>query len=243
MNPSRSSAEQKHLRSDGVFEERVQALISPSSLRKYKSQHDEYRCHWFPRLLASILVTGGTVLYGKNPSYLKFRAVEVIARVPYHSWQGVGFLLLTLFYRDETRALELAQTAEFARIAQDNETMHVVVISALAEQEERSWFLRDTVAPLCFAFFYFIMSWLMYLIKRRWSFELNYLFEQHAFDQYELFLQQRKAELSKKTVRSTYLSWYGRHPKNQYDFFVTIRNDEIIHRNDSINMIATMGLM
>ncbi len=242
MKSSSQSSEKKHLRSDQVFEQRVRVLVSPSGLKKYKAQHDGYRCHWLPRLLASILVMGGTLLYGQNPSYLKFRAVEVIARVPYHSWQGVGFLLLTLFYTDEKRALQLAQTAEFARIAQDNETMHVVVISALAEQEERSWFLRDTVAPLCFAFFYFMMSWLMYLIKRRWSFELNYLFEQHAFDQYELFLKQQKVQLLQKRVQSDYLSWYGRHPNNQYDFFVSIRNDEIIHRNDSIDMIVALGL-
>lgn len=228
------------LRSDQVFEERVVQLFDQTLLKSYKTQHDGYRCHWLPRLFALMLVTGGTVLYGKNPSYLKFRAVEVIARIPYQSWQSVSFLLLTLFYRDEKRALLLAQTAEFARIAEENETMHVVVISSIAAKEEKERFFRDTAAPLFFAMFYSVVSFLLFLIKKSWSFELNYLFEQHAFNQYQLFLDQRKEALLEKSVQSKYLSWYGRFPKNQYEFFVSVRNDEIIHRNDSIEMISVV---
>ena len=229
-----------HLRSDRVFESLVQALNDAKTLKEYRKPHDTYVCHWLPRALASLLVYGGTLLYGKDPTYLKFRAVEVIARIPYHSWQGVRFLLLTLFYRDERRALKLAEMAEFARIAQDNETMHVVVISSLARQEEYEYWLRDTFAPLCFAAFYFATSFFMYLFKPRWSFELNYLFEQHAFDQYQRFLEQRQAALKQKAVTSAYLTWYGRKPKNQYEFFLSVRNDEIIHRNDSIEAIRAI---
>ncbi len=140
-----------HLRTEPAFETSVRRLVDPRRLAQAKAKRDGYRASLLPRLLAGVLVSGGTLIYGAAPSYLKFRAVEVIARVPYHAWQAVGFMLMTMFYADEQRALRLAETEDFARIAQDNETMHVVVVSALARTEERSGFLRDTAIPLLFA--------------------------------------------------------------------------------------------
>ena len=112
-----------------VHELLVESLNDEATLKSYKEPLDTYRPSLLPRLLGGILVWCGNVIYGKKPSYLKFRAVEVIARVPYHSWASAAFTLLTLFYSDEKRALRLSTVARFARFASDNETMHVVVIS------------------------------------------------------------------------------------------------------------------
>ena len=228
-----------HLKTESEFEKKVIALNNEEMLRCEKSRYDGYRVSILPRILAGFLVHGGTLVYGANPSYLKFRAVEVIARVPYHSWQAVGFILMTLFYKDERRALRLAQMEDFTRIAQDNETMHVVVISALAKQEEKSRVIHDTFVPLLFAGVYFFILH-FFLVCKRWSFELNYLFEQHAFDQYQIFLQTRGEVLKKKSVDSPFLRWYGREPRNQYEFFVSVRNDEMVHRNRSIEAIEAL---
>lgn len=226
-----------HLRTEEEFEMLVKKLNTPSELARTKSKYDKYPVSFLPKIMGWMLVHGGSLVYGRAPTYLKFRAVEVIARVPYHSWQAVGFVFLTLFYTNEARALSLAKTEDFARIAQDNETMHVVVISALAKQEQKSGFIRDTLIPLIFATFYFFSSVLLYIVCKRWSFELNYMFEQHAFDQYQLFLAQHEQELKKKPIHSAFLEWYGRHPANQYEFFLSVRNDELIHRNSSIEAI------
>ena len=64
------------------------------------------------------------------------------------------------------------------------------------------------------------------------------MFEQHAFEQYDLFLKQNEQELKNKKVESKFLEWYGRFPENQYEFFMSVRNDEIIHRNTSIQEIS-----
>jgi hypothetical protein len=77
----------------------------------------------------------------------------------------------------------------------------------------------------------------MYIIKPKYSYELNYMFEQHAFDQYSLFLAQNEEKLRAKKMDSDFLSWYGRHTENEYDFFLSVRNDEIIHRNTTIQEI------
>lgn len=210
------------------------SLNDDATRAAYCVAHDGYRAAWLPRALGAMLVWCGNVVYGERPTYLKFRAVEVIARVPYHSWQSAIYTLLTLFYTDESRALKYAQTSEFARHAQDNETMHVVVISQLAHKAERAGMLRHTTIPVMFAFLYFWVSYWLYLIRPRWSYELNYLFEQHAYDQYSRFIKDNEVVLKGKSIQSAFLTWYGRHLANEYEFFCSVRNDEIIHRNRSV---------
>lgn len=229
-----------HLHCDKEFEELVGRLQDVSELDRYKRPFDNYPIGFVPRMLGALLVASGTILYGKEPSYLKFRAVEVIARVPYQSWKSVMFAIQTLCYKDEKRVLALANVFGFARMAQENETMHVVVISKMAAEEEKSGFIRDTLLPLLFALFYYFASYILFLVKPKWSLELNYAFEQHAFDQYDRFLKQNEQDLKRKRVDSAYLHWYGRHPRNQYEFFASVRNDEIIHRNRSIEYIQLL---
>lgn len=124
--------------------------------------------------------------------------------------------------------------SNFARLSQENETMHVVVISKLARAEQKANFIIHTLIPMLFAFFYFWSSYLMYLIRPRWSLQLNYLFEDHAFRQYDRFLKENEQALKKKIVASNFLLWYGRDPLSQYEFFQGVRSDELIHRNRSI---------
>ena len=213
------------------------SLNDPATLATYRAEHDSYRPSWLPGAIGAALIWCGNAVYGHAPSYLKFRAVEVIARVPYHSWESAIYTLLTLFYMNEARALRYADTSTFARLAQDNETMHVVVISHLAKGEQKAGIIRHTLVPLVFAFLYFWASYWLYLLNPKWSFELNYLFEQHAFDQYGEFLVAHEAALKGKPVDSAFLAWYGRSHANQYEFFRAVRNDEIIHRNRSIEEI------
>src|SRR3990167_11163508 len=223
------------VRGNEELEKLNQELNDGERLHDYKTTYDNYLPALLPRLLGGFLVGCGNLFYGREPSYLKFRAVEVIARVPYHSWSSAAYTLLTVFYKNEARALKLAGITKFARLSQDNETMHVVVISHLAAAEERSRFLLHTAVPMCFAFFYFWWSYALYLLNPRYSYELNFLFEKHAFEQYSRFLEVSGEKLKHKKIESGFLSWYGRHPANQYEFFRSVRNDELIHRNSSIS--------
>lgn len=226
-------------RGDTALEELNQQLNDPQALADYMRPFDTYKPAALPRILGLLLVFLGNTFYGKKPSYLKFRAVEVIARVPYHSWASAAFTMLTATYTNEQRALRLSNIAKYSRVASDNETMHVVVISQIAQKEgKRAGFILHTMIPMIFAFFYFWWSYVLYLVNPKWSYELNYMFENHAFEQYSLFLENEGEELKKKSVDSEFLRWYGRNPRNQYEFFLSIRNDEIIHRNTSIKEIA-----
>lgn len=214
------------------------ALNDPEALAEYKRPYDNYRPALAPRILGSALVWCGNLVYGHEPSYLKFRAVEVIARVPYHSWASAAYTLLTVFYTNERKAMHLSDVSKYARIAQDNETMHVVVISQIARAEQPAGLIRHTLVPILFAFVYFWASYILYVANPRYSYELNYMFENHAFEQYSRFLELRGEEFKKKSVHSEFLGWYGRHPRNQFEFFLSVRNDEIIHRNSSLRALG-----
>jgi ubiquinol oxidase len=223
-------------RGDAELESLNNQLNDPELLLAYKTPLDDYKPALVPRILGNILVWFGDLVYGKKPNYLKFRAVEIIARVPYHSWSSAGYTLLTYFFSDEKKAMELSKVEKFSRMAQDNETMHVVVVSQICKAENiRAGFIRHTFIPMAFAFFYFWASYILYLVKSRYSYELNFMFENHAFEQYNLFIMQNEESLRSKTVVSDFLNWYGRNPRTQYELFLSIRNDEIIHRNSSIH--------
>ncbi len=211
-------------------------LNDPERRAEYARPYDHYRPGWVARFLGWILVTSGDLVYGRQPSYLKFKAIEVIARIPYQSWEVASYTLLTGMYSNEKKAIELARTGAFARIAQDNETLHVVVISQLCKARKQGFF-RHYFIPLLFAFFYFWTIFILYLISRKASLELNYLFESHAYSQYSAFLKLEEENLKRSPILSDFLEFYGRHVRNEYEFFELVRNDELIHRNRSIREI------
>ncbi len=220
-----------------AFETLVRSLNDEAVRTEYERTCGGFRPTFLPRLLGRSLIGLGNITYGRKPSYMKFRAIEVIARVPYHSWEVAAFTLLTLFYRNEEKALRLAETARFSRFAQDNETMHVVVISALAAKNGARGGMRYALLPVIFAFFYFWASYLLYLVRPRYSFELNYLFEDHAYRQYSDFIARHADALKVRPVDSEFLRRYGRNPRSELEFFEAVRNDELVHRNQSYSAL------
>lgn len=218
------------------IEQLNEKLNSPAEFDAMNAEYGDFQPRRISRVLGAMIVGTGNILYGHQPSYLKFRAIEVAARVPYFSWESASYTLQTFLYTRPTRALELARTAGYARLAHDNETMHVVVISELACQEARAGVIRHYIFPLLFALPYFWISYVLALVRPAISQEINYIFESHAVKQYQEFLDTNEAALRGKRVSSEFLSAYGRSPANQYEFFRSLRNDELIHRNHSARL-------
>jgi hypothetical protein len=212
----------------------VKELNDPKQRADYARAYDDYKVGPVAAVLGWLLVTSGTIVYGKKPSYGKFKAVEVIARIPYQSWEVASYTLLTGFYGNEKRAIELTKTSAFSRQAQDNETMHVVVITQICKRLRCTGPVRHMLIPLIFALFYFWTIYLLYMVSRRSALELNYLFESHAYSQYSEFLTLYGEQLRDTPVMSDFLDLYGRQCRSEYELFESIRNDELIHRNRSI---------
>lgn len=212
----------------------VKELNDPTLRAEYARAYDNYKPGFVARFLGYILVGSGTLVYGKKPSYAKFKAIEVIARIPYQSWEVATYTLLTGLYANEERAIELTKTSTFSREAQDNETMHVVVLAHICKRLKCDGFFRHVLIPLLFALFYFWTIYILYMLSRRSALELNYIFENHAYHQYQQFLTEEGARLRDTPVFSEFLAFYGRNPRSEYELFESIRNDELIHRNRSI---------
>ncbi len=214
-------------------EELVHSLNNPALRAEYAAPYNSYRPMFISRILGALLIHSGTLIYGHKPSYAKFKAIEVIARIPYQSWELGVYTILTALYSNERRAIDLAKLNAFSRIAQDNETMHVVVLSQIVQRLRCEGFFRHTFIPFLFAFFYFWIVYILFLFSRRAALDLNYLFESHAYAQYSEFLQNEGDRLKQTPITSDFLAFYGRNVRNEYEFFESIRNDELIHRNRS----------
>lgn len=220
--------------------ETLACALNNDSLRvAYAKPFDSYAPGIIAQILGGILITFGNLTYGRKPTYAKFKAIEIVARIPYQSWEMATYTLLTFFYSNEQKALELARTHAFSRTAQDNETMHVVIMSTLARTHEQQSFIRHTLAPLLFSFVYFLIVYVLYLFSRRSALDLNYIFESHAYSQYSIFLKTRENTLRKQPITSEFLVFYGREVRSEYELIELIRNDELIHRNRSVRELQT----
>lgn len=217
----------------------VRELNDPALRADYARPYDSYKAGIVPHVLGFFLVAFGNLIYGFRPTYGKFKAIEVVARIPYQSWEVASYTLLSAFHGNEEHAMRLAKSAAFMRAAQDNETMHVVVISHLAKKAGGVGFFRHTLIPLLFALAYFWLIYFLYMVSHRAALELNYLFEKHAYSQYDRFLRENEELLKSRICSSEFLEFYGRNPRSQYEFFESVRNDELIHRNRSIRELAT----
>lgn len=219
----------------------VRELSDPHLREQYARPYNGRKIGIVPKILAAFLVGSGTLLYGRRPSYGKFKAIEVIARVPYQSWEVAAYTLVSAFHGNEKMAIELCKTSAFSRFAQDNETMHVVVISHLARRKKDHGLFRFTLIPLIFALIYFWAIYFLYMISHKAALELNYLFESHAYEQYQEFIDTNEEMLKQTPVMSDFLAFYGRNVKSEYEFFESVRNDELIHRNRSIRELEVRG--
>lgn len=213
------------------------ALLDDRRRAAEVDRYADYRAGVVPRMLARMLFGVAAAVYGTRQSYKKFHAIEIIARIPYQSWELWSYMLQTGCFSDERKALALIDRLEFSRVAQDNETMHVVMLAKILREHERRGILRSVLFPLFISFLYFVACSLLYGIRRRWALELNFLFENHAYHAYDAFLVTERDVLRRRSLTSAYLTRYGRLSTNEYEFFELVRNDELLHRNRSIELI------
>jgi len=82
------------------------------------------------------------------------------------------------------------------------------------------------------AFFYYHISWLLYVIKPSWSYHLNVEFEDHAEREYMLFAKEHP-ELEAEPFESDFKKDYGDFP-HMADVIRQISYDERMHKEESM---------
>ncbi len=186
---------------------------------------------------ARILFKLMDTVYGPGRSLEKFKVLEIVARVPYQSWEVVSYIAITHMYPNPAFAREMFDRIKLARDAQDNEQFHLLILEDLLAQRGRgaSWFKRR-VLPQVIAVPYYYTTWLMTALRPRWAFALNADFEDHAEHEYMGFVEQNPA-FDTTPVSTSYVDDYG-HFESLGDLLRNIGLDERHHKQDSIDWMT-----
>ena len=194
----------------------------------------EYRRRY--GFLAALLFVSMDLFYGSKRSLPKFKVLEVIARVPYQSWEQVAYIAMTHTYAALHFARRVFEFVKESRSQQDNEQWHLLILEELVQKRQiRESFFLHRLLPQFAAFFYYHVSWLLYVIKPAWSYTLNADFEDHAEHEYMEFVREHP-EFEQEPFESDFKEDYGNF-QNAADLFRQIALDERLHKEESVSRI------
>jgi hypothetical protein len=176
-------------------------------------------------------------VYGKPRTLSKFKVLELVARVPYQSWEQVAYIAITHVHERTGLARRIYERVTESRSQQDNEQWHLLILEErIAGQGTREGFVRFTVIPQVLAFAYYQLSWLLYVIRPSWSYRLNADFEDHAEHEY-MTLVTEHPRWEHEPFESSFADDYAR-LGSVADLFRQIGYDERVHKDESL---ARMG--
>ena len=199
---------------------REEEKILSTARRKYK---------FFAALLFFVM----DIIYGRKKNISKFKVLEVIARVPYQAWEHVAYIAMTHTYAAPNFARRIFEFVKESRDQQDNEQWHLLILEELVQKKgKRESFFLHRILPQIIAFFYYHLSWLLYVIKPAWSYDLNADFEDHAEHEYMEFVREHP-ELEREPFESDFRADYGAF-ENTADLFRQIALDERHHKEESL---------
>ena len=134
---------------------------------------------------ARVLFSTLDLVYGKRRTLSKFKVLELIARVPYQSWEQTAYIAITQIHERTGMARRIYDRVVETRAQQDNEQWHLLILD---EQITRSGVAEGRIKyfwiPQLIAVTYYQVSWLMYVVVPKWSYQLNADFEDHAEHEY-----------------------------------------------------------
>lgn len=188
-------------------------------------------------LLARVLFVTMDALYGRRRSWNKFKVFEIIARVPYQAWEHVAYVAITHAAEQADFARRIFERVRECRRQQDNEQWHLLILVEWTHRRKiRDQFILHRVVPQVIAFFYYQISWWLYVLQPSWSYRLNAEFEDHAERQYMQFVQEHP-ELETEPFDSAFKKDYGDFD-TMADVIRQIGYDERLHKEESLAKIG-----
>jgi len=188
-------------------------------------------------ILARLLFMTMDLVYGRQKTFSKFKVLELVARVPYQSWENVAYIAITHMYADREFSRRVFDRVKEARESQDNEMWHLLILEELTHARGiKENFLLFRILPQIIAFTYYQICWILYVIKPSWSYSLNAQFEDHAEHEYMEFVAENP-QLEREGFKSLFGVDYGSF-ENVADLFRQIAYDERMHKEESLEAIA-----
>ena len=184
-------------------------------------------------MAARILFGTFDMLYGKQRTISKLKVLELVARVPYQSWEQVAYIAITHVHNRGGQARRIFDRVQESREQQDNEQWHLLILQDLiARSRKRESRIYYFWIPQVIALFYYQLSWLLFVLKPSWSYRLNADFEDHAEHEYMLFVAEHP-EWETTPYDSPLTADYGSF-QSLADLFRQIGHDERDHKQDSL---------
>jgi ubiquinol oxidase len=188
-------------------------------------------------VLARVLFKTLDTLYGKKRTLSKFKVLELVARVPYQTWEQVAYIAITHMHSRPQLARRIYDRVRETREQQDNEQWHLLILEELiARSGKRERSIYYFWIPQAIALVYYHISWLLYVMRPAWSYRLNADFEDHAEHEY-MHLVTEHPEWENTPFHSDFATDYG--PFDSLaDLFRQIGHDERVHKEESISALA-----
>lgn len=184
-------------------------------------------------LLARLLFVTADFFYGRGKTLSKFKVLEIVARMPYQAWENVAYIAITHTHADPDFARRIFEWVRESRLQQDNEQWHLLILEELKNKKGiRENFFQHWLSPQLIAFFYYHISWLLYVIRPKWSYLLNAHFEDHAEHEYMEYVAENP-QLEAEPFESMFKDDYGRF-SSLADLFRQIGYDERVHKLESL---------
>ncbi len=178
------------------------------------------------------------LLYGKQRTMAKFKVLEIVARVPYQTWEHVAYIAVTHMHQSTGIAKRIQDRIVDARSQQDNELWHLLILQELIVHEgQRESQLRFFWLPQVIALGYYQFSWLLFVVNPRWSYRLNADFEDHAEHEYMQWVADNP-QWETEPFHSDFEKEYGGFD-SMADLFRQIGHDERVHKQESIAAMDT----
>ncbi len=175
------------------------------------------------------------LVYGSERTLEKFRVLELVARVPYQAWESVAYVAMTHTSKNPDFARRVYDRARIARVEQDNEQWHLLILEELTRHQRRGW-LKGRIIPQILALTYYQLSWILFVIRPKWSYQLNADFEDHAAHEYARLVQDHP-EWETTPFESQFQDEFGDYD-SLADMFRQIGYDEALHRQESEIMMT-----
>lgn len=165
-------------------------------------------------LAAKVFFSSIDLIAGNKITLPKIKLIEILANIPYRSWETRQYTRMTRYYRDLAVVQEARKIMEWAREAQDTEYWHLRVVNEKMKEEgiRDSWYLFPPV-PLLMVGFYAALMHAMALTNIRSAFLFNAEFEDHAEHVYAQVVEehpeweQQPVNNEQVKERGTLLTW------------------------------------
>jgi demethoxyubiquinone hydroxylase (CLK1/Coq7/Cat5 family) len=172
------------------------------------------------------------LITGKKTTLAKVKLIEMLAGIPYRSWEFRQYARMTRCYRNQEFVQSARNIVRWAREAQDNEYWHLLVINEKLRSDgtKDPWYLFPLIPFLMIAS-YAVMTHIMAMVSSRRAFLFNAEFEDHAEHVYAQFVEEHP-EWETEPVNNDKVREYC-NCSNWADVFRRIGLDERDHMNNS----------